>query len=401
MVASVDVRIVTQPLTSSSDAAGFITDLASDEDITQIDIAVAWVKASGLQQVFDELERFAARGGLLRIITGISQGGATRQGLEGVASLTPNAYVFHQPTRTFHPKVYLGTGPNGGRFLVGSQNLTRGGLITNFEVGIIGRADPDAISDAQTLADLRSYIDSLTADQAACKQLTPETLTALLRDPHYLIGDETNTTSPSIGVASSGETWTSIFARSGLSLRGASIAGSSASRTGRRTTVQGSAATASSSGDEVVLRWYKRLPASNVSRVGGNTNPQGHMTLTKGPNIAGQPRHPIDQSRYFRQVFFGDAAWGPGRSTTSEVATVTVHVIARGVDLGILSLDVEHNTSFESGQGNRSSFLHWGPDLSEYLRKQVDHTGDVATLEKLGNGTYRLTIDESETGPFL
>lgn len=396
-----DVTIVTQPLTSSSDAAGFITDLASDEDITQIDIAVAWVKDSGLQQVFDELERFTDRGGFLRIVTGISQGGATRQGLEGIAGLTSDAYVFHQPTRTFHPKVYMGTGPNGGRFLVGSQNLTRGGLVTNFEVGIIGRADADSMSDSQTLAELRTYIDSLIADQAACKRLTPETLTEL-QDPHYLIGDEAATAPPTSGVASPGETWTSIFARSGLSLRSASSSGPPATRTARRTTVQGGAAPVSPSGNEVVLRrWYKKLPASNVSRVGGNTNPQGHMTLTKGPKIAGQPWHPINQSTYFRQVFFGDAAWGPGASPTSEVATVTVHVIARAVDLGLFSLDVEHNTSFESGQGNRSSFLHWGPTLSEYLRKQVDHTGDVATLEKLDDGTYRLTMDESETGPFL
>lgn len=400
-MSTVDITVVTQPLTSSSDAASFISTLASDSGITQIDIAVAWVKDSGLRQVFDDLEGFVDRGGYLRIVTGISQGGATHQGLSGIAGLTPNAYVFHQPARTFHPKLYLGTGPLGGRFLVGSQNLTRGGLITNFEVGIIGRADAGSASDSQTLGDLKGYIDGLIADEAACKRLTPDTLTALLRDPHYLIGDEASSRTAVSGIAQPGEAWTSMFKKSDLLLRNAPSAGTPP-RTGRRAPVQPRAASDSLSDDATVLRrWYKRLPASNVSRVGGNTNPQGHMTLTKGPRIPGQPWHPIDQGTYFRQIFFGDASWGPGRSSTSEVATVTVQVIARGIDLGSFSLEVEHNTSFESGQGNRSSFLHWGPALSEYLRRQVNHTGDVATLEKLNNDTYRLTMDESETGPFL
>lgn len=80
---------------------------------------------------------------------------------------------------------------------------------------------------------------------------------------------------------------------------------------------------------------------------------------------------------------------------------MTVEVIARGKDLGTFNLVVEHNTLFESGQGNRSSFLHWGSTLSEYLRKRVDHTGDIVTLEKLSDGTYRLTLDRHAVGPFL
>ena len=150
----------------------------------------------------------------------------------------------------------------------------------------------------------------------------------------------------------------------------------------------------------VVRRWYKELDQSNAQRLGGNSNPSGHLTLTRGPAIPGQKRHPINHRSYFREQFFGRETWEQSSAEGRENAHVAVHVVVYGQSLGTYDLAVDHNPSFESGEGNRLTTLRWGP-LSDYLGNQRDHTGDVVTIEQLSDGTYRLTLGPAETGPFI
>jgi HKD family nuclease len=100
-------------------------------------IAVAWAREEGVLWLLDAISGKISD---LQVIVGINEGGTT---VEALLRLLPEVSflgVFYKhPRQTFHPKVYLfeSEAPIGTTLIVGSSNLTRGGLITNFEVSLI------------------------------------------------------------------------------------------------------------------------------------------------------------------------------------------------------------------------------------------------------------------------
>ena len=116
-----EVKFLSQPLASSDGLETFMDGLSSPS-LDRITIVSAWAKRSGLARIADRLAAFRARGGNVELIVGVSEGGATKEGLELAMDLADEAFVFHHPGRTFHPKVYLATGVSQRELLVGSSN---------------------------------------------------------------------------------------------------------------------------------------------------------------------------------------------------------------------------------------------------------------------------------------
>ena len=106
-------------------------------------MAVAYAKASGVTILFNSLQDFVRAGSRLQIAVGIDQAGTSRQALHLLLQAGATVYVFHNPGgETFHPKFYLfQRASSEGVAIVGSNNLTRGGLFENFEFSI--RLDHD------------------------------------------------------------------------------------------------------------------------------------------------------------------------------------------------------------------------------------------------------------------
>src|SRR5215467_1453795 len=193
-----DVRFVAQPFKDGQNLRDFLEDAAQDAGLTWLRACVAWAKRSGLLRARASLAAIRQRGEV-QLIIGISEGGATRQGLELALELASEAYVFHDPaSRTFHPKVYLGSGQDRASLLIGSQNLTAGGLYFNYEAALRCELDLSVEKDRELADGAHGFFDRLLADHAVCKRLSAELLTSLLNDPIYRIGDEdVNRGSPS------------------------------------------------------------------------------------------------------------------------------------------------------------------------------------------------------------
>lgn len=103
---------------------------------------VAFVKAGGVLRLAPALKRFLERGGVVEIVAGIDEGITTRQALELLMQYTTVTYVFNNPVATFHPKVYLFEVPlTSAVAVVGSSNLTTGGLFTNYEANLAVELD--------------------------------------------------------------------------------------------------------------------------------------------------------------------------------------------------------------------------------------------------------------------
>ena len=127
-------RFVGQPFPDDEQLGTILSDALLAGAYDHAWIATAWTKQSGLSRIAKDIERFRAGGGFIEGIVGVDEGGATTEGLRLAIQLFDKAYVFHDPgTRTFHPKIYAVQNDTHAVVVVGSGNLTRGGLYTNYE----------------------------------------------------------------------------------------------------------------------------------------------------------------------------------------------------------------------------------------------------------------------------
>ena len=143
-------------------------------------------------------------------------------------------------------------------------------------------------------------------------------------------------------------------------------------------------------------RWFKQMSAADAQRPRStNTNPTGHLTLVRS-------RHPIAQGSWFRENLFAGADWNivDPPDGTRERATITFHMRIGQEDLGAIPLDVTFTPSFESGQGNRTTVVHWGETIGNRFR-QNNYTDYYVTIERTLAGEFRMIINRIPVGEFI
>ena len=186
----VDVRFLGQPFPNWPQLGSVLGDGLADPERTRFWAAVAWAKRSGLSRLAPPLEAFRARGGTSELVIGVDEGGATVEGLQLAISLFDQAFIFHDPgTRTFHPKLYVVESDSRATAIVGSGNLTRGGLYTNYECSLVLELDRADEDDDGFLADLRAYYELLAAE-SACRLLDATLLAQIVADPRFMVRAE-------------------------------------------------------------------------------------------------------------------------------------------------------------------------------------------------------------------
>lgn len=112
--------------------------LASDDKYNTINIVVAFAKNSGVLRLKDSFDQFRERGGALNVFVGIDLQGTSKEALETLHKITDSLYVVHsEGSQTFHTKIYNFLGESHGVAIIGSNNLTSGGLWSNFETSVI------------------------------------------------------------------------------------------------------------------------------------------------------------------------------------------------------------------------------------------------------------------------
>lgn len=398
------VRFVSQPFVGGFDLRDYLLHAATEAGMEELTIVVAWAKRSGLRLFGDALAAFRAAGGRTRLLVGISEGGATRQGLELALEMFDAVSVVHDVADvTFHPKVYLARGPTTALALVGSHNLTAGGAFANHEAGVYLELDLAVAEDAAFVADIAAYVDRLVGDAALCVSLTPEVLARLIAEPAWRIGDEDVPRSGSSGApgAAAAGGGAPLFTRTSAARRGrpgapTGTGGDTVVPPPIVTLVPGTATpppgTPPTPAPRVVHRWTKRLAAADAQHpVGPKSHPLGHLTLV----TAG---HDFDRTTWFRYTLFKDLGWHAVGAPREE-ADVEFEVVLHGKALGPFTLTLMYDPRMAAGQDNRTTVLRWGP-LQGLLRSQ-DLTREFVSLEGLDDGTYRLTLDTTPTGPFL
>ena len=150
---------------------------------THFRAAIAFVKRSGTRHIEGSLASFA-RNHDVEIIAGIDHCGTSYEGLKSLLhAVSPGGrvVVFHNPTfRTFHPKVYLFKSPVAADMIVGSGNLTGGGLFANYEAGVRVRLNLANPNEAAVLVNVEQVLDRWSDQSGGTARLLDEQLLAKL-----------------------------------------------------------------------------------------------------------------------------------------------------------------------------------------------------------------------------
>jgi HKD family nuclease len=411
-----DVRFVSQPYDDSQNLMDFIMESSAEIQYSSMTICVAWAKRSGIELVKPALEAFRDRGGTLTTILGISEGGATKQGLTLAHKLSSKAYVFHDRRgSTFHPKIYLFKGLKFSKLFVGSNNLTAGGTYYNYEAATITTIENSKIDDSKLLSEVESYFSKLISDKNLCIPLTSNLIKDLITEPRFRIADEDNSwrnriralakvdesdeedideiiTPPKQLLEIFGKSIHTRTSRPRNTILSLPKSGSQRIHTKAipPTTINPTKGKMNKTG-LIFETWSKKLNASDAQHP-----PQKDSAVTGNVRLS-QAGNPIDHKVYFREIFFGGENWIGVESGKNgyEKCLVEFEVIDNGKNLGLVPFRIDHNAARIADQNNVPTVLKWGPTMGAYMR-QNNHIGKWLTLISYTDGSYQMLITKDD-----
>lgn len=155
------MELLNQPI--NGQLGNRLIELLDSPDYHTLNIVVAFAKNSGVLRIKDAFERFRERGGIVNTYVGVDMGGTSYEALVALLLHTDSLNIVHsENSQTFHPKIYQFLGKDKGLIVIGSHNLTAGGLWTNFESSVLIPLDGASTSSALIMG-LEDYIGQLAS----------------------------------------------------------------------------------------------------------------------------------------------------------------------------------------------------------------------------------------------
>ncbi len=321
----------------------------------------------GLLQIRESLEPVAA---VTTIIAGIRNGITSAQGLLAALEFGCTTFAVDTGSRNviFHPKIYFARNATAARLVLGSANLTIGGLHSNIEASVTMTLDLGVRDDADFVADIQAKIAGMRADypEHVFNVADAAAVTLLLEAGRVV--DESIVPAPTPGGSSGNRDLDTIskmklktapIKRPAMPPAVAAPAGPAPAPAAQAAVAPVPAAPVR---DQLSLVWESRPLTRRYLTIptGANTNPTGSMLFTKGA------MDNIDQRHYFRDEVFNGLDWhhhtAPGKEHM-ERAEAQFRLIIRDVNYGVFTLRLSHNTRTDTAaynQSNSMTQLHWG-----------------------------------------
>lgn len=179
-------------------------------------IVVAFMTLGGLDRIKSLLRRLAARVST-ELIVGVDHRMTTIEALQeclAIPGLAVRVFSVSNPAVVFHPKVYYLEREKDAMCILGSSNLSGGGLWSNCEAGI--RMELDLLADSGTAESIRQLINTYSKPCAPFPSECLQTVTKeWLKKYRHMLGTErarherlihravrrTDTPFPSVGVS--------------------------------------------------------------------------------------------------------------------------------------------------------------------------------------------------------
>jgi len=175
------IDIVLQP--SNAIMGEIIKDLLSSENpfYDTVWLVSAFANAKAVQRIAPNILEAKARGVDINIVVGFDVKSTSAEALKLIDSLKVNSILVHNARsgHTFHPKIYLfeATGVRADLF-IGSNNLTDGGLYTNYEAST--RITYEFPSDYEQYSQIFSLLDVYINPKGSTAQILTSDLIEIL-----------------------------------------------------------------------------------------------------------------------------------------------------------------------------------------------------------------------------
>jgi hypothetical protein len=338
--------------------------LALDRSYTRIIFVSAFTALRTILRLREGMLAAADRGAAVRLTLGIDFGGTSREVLEELSRWSCEVFVYHNPIlrATFHPKIYLFECHTDSTLYLGSNNLTDGGLYTNYEVTT--RYDftfpTDTAEYERLLQPIRSFLDPV--GPTVCR-LDAELIESLsVRGALATEIDARRSCRSRVGqtVVDDPALPPNPFSPVAMPLAPLlprDIRDAFLPERPIETPQDEVVAPIGLPRPEGVLVWRKVLPRTDALQVRPGSHHVGGVRLTQA-QFENPPGHRIDQTTYFR-VLFDDYDWEaePSVHADQEHTFVSMRIVIRGHDHGIRNFEISHKPSGEAGQDNYTTIL--------------------------------------------
>lgn len=125
-------------LEENTSVAKELVELFGSNKYEKFTCLVAFASYGGITALTPHIRRAKENGLNVKIILGIDQKCTSKEALEEVLSWEVDSYIYYTlSANIFHPKVYLFENDDFYTLIVGSSNLTEGGLVRNVECSLL------------------------------------------------------------------------------------------------------------------------------------------------------------------------------------------------------------------------------------------------------------------------
>lgn len=141
-----DINILLQGLRENNDHETAISELLSLTNMDKFLLSLAFVRSSGVNRITEKLKNVSSQ---VDVFIGIRNGVTSIQGILSFLKIGIMPYVVDTASNSkiFHPKIYAGYNQDIAHVILGSANLTIGGLNQNIEASSIALLDRTKIKD--------------------------------------------------------------------------------------------------------------------------------------------------------------------------------------------------------------------------------------------------------------
>ncbi len=346
--------------------------------VKAVSVSVAFVNEGGVEHIEDAIKPYAK---LTRLFAGIRNDITSVQGLKRLHGLIGGGlHTVDTAHRllVFHPKFFLVRGEDKARMVIGSANLTLGGLNNNIEASILLHCDLTDKADAALVSEVEDRLDEIV--KAHPQNVVPVTKLAIL-DEMLKSGrliDETASPPPkprtAVAKADDADAVPSIKLKVAR-IRRPLIKAKAPPKPAAKAAAKAAAAPVPATiGVEFELVWQsKPLTRRDLTiPTAAGTHATGSISLDKGL----LPEE-VDHRHYFRDDVFPELTWGT-RSATVDEAYAKFHLVVKGISHGEFDLAIRHTTSTNTRsyeQRNAMTRLSWGPMREHVAREDlIDRT---------------------------
>jgi HKD family nuclease len=363
---------------------------------SEVLVSVAFVREPGLDAVEAAIKPLAPKA---RFFVGIRNDITSIQAVKRLLAMKVKLYAVDTGSRNilFHPKLYLAASASKATVIIGSANLTFGGLHNNIEVST--RVNLDLTNAAD-----KKFRDEVMDAFAEMLKTHPQHVFLIKDNKHAdelfesgRLADETLIPAPSAtSSVKKGERDDLPRMKLNFSARPPVKVAVVKAVPATKPTKPAKAAPAVPLPPVSAVRYLvwesKALSERDLNiPTGPNTAATGSMGLKKGALDDDK----IDHRHYFRHLVFAHLTWTPDQPPKKcERAHANFELVVKNLNYGVFYLKLSHNTNRESTSYEQKNFmtqLHWG-DAKQYIAKR-DLLGRILYLYRKDTTPPEFTIE--------